>query len=101
MEATVVKDWESLSGFVYNRVSGKDTTKLSEKDYDLLNKEVSNVVNELSVEDISEKAKKIMSLNILDRKVNFDIFEKVPQLWYVYYSTALVISAEDQRVVKE
>lgn len=96
MEATITKDWETLSSFVYNRVSGKDTSRLTENDYDVLNKEVSRMVKDFVIEERADEVKKIMSLNILDKKVSFDIFDKVPPLWYAYYGTAMITVAEEQ-----
>lgn len=101
MEATVVKDWEALNSFVYNRVSGKDKTRLTENDYDVLNKAASKMIGEFDVEKMSDSVKKVMGLNILDKKVSFDIFDKVPPLWYAYYGTAMIIDAEESRTVKE
>lgn len=94
MEAT--KNWETLNSFVYNRVSGKDKSKLTEEDYDTLNKEVSKMVKDFDIKTMSKDVKKIMELNILNKNVSFDIFDKVPPLWYAYYGTSMIISEEEK-----
>ena len=99
MEATVTKDWETLSSFVYDRVSGKDTSKLTENDYDALNKDISKMIASFDVESMKGKVRQIMELNILDKKVSFDIFYKIPPLWYAYYGSAIIIDAEDSQGV--
>ena len=86
MKATeAVQNWENLSDFIFTRVSGADKSPLSESDYELLNKEGNNVIKNIAIDELFAETKKIMNLNILDKDVDFSFFEKVPNLWSVYF----------------
>ena len=86
MKATeAVQNWENLSDFIFARVSGADKSPLSESDYELLNKEGNNVIKNIAIDELFVETKKIMNLNILDKDVDFSFFEKVPNLWSVYF----------------
>ena len=94
MKATdIVKSWKDLSGFVYDRVSGRDKTDFSDEDWELINREGSKLVKDIGVDEISPKAKKLMELNILDKNVNFKVFEKIPAIWAAFYKNSIKIVA--------
>ena len=89
MVATDVKDWKTLNEFVYEQVSGKDSTPLSENDVEFLNKKAREIFSNLKVEDIRDDVNAMTEVNILDKKSDLSIFQLVPEVWTVYYSIAL------------
>lgn len=100
MKATEVKNWKDLSGFVWDRVSGEDKTKISDTDYEKLDAEAAKILKDVSVDEINAKARKLMTLNVLNRKVNFAFFEKVPNIWKYYYNISIdSVAAEVGQVI--
>lgn len=96
MEATeAVQNWRNLSDFIFARVSGADKSSLSESDYYLLNKEGNNIIKNIAIDELFAETKKIMNLNILEKDVDFSFFDKVPNLWSVYYKGAEGILASE------
>lgn len=96
MKATdVVKSWKDLSGFIYDRVSGSNKEHFSESDWELIDTEGSKVLKDVGVDELSAKSKKVMSLNILDKKVSFKVFEKIPNIWKCYFGTVVDLAAAE------
>ena len=89
MVATDVKDWKTLNEFVYEQVSGKDSTPLSEDDVEFLNKKAREIFSNLKVEEIRDDVNAMTEVNMLDKKSDLSIFQLVPEVWTVYYSIAL------------
>lgn len=91
MKATeAVKDWKSLSDFIFTKVSGTDTTPLTTSEAELIEKESANIFKDVSVDDIKPFVEKIMNINILE--LNLDVFEMIPSVWKVIYPTAICVS---------
>ena len=96
MKATeAVQNWRNLSDFIFARVSGADKSSLSESDYELLNKEGNHVIKNITIDELFAETKKIMNLNILEKDVDFSFFDKVPNLWSVYYKGAEGVLASE------
>ena len=89
MIATDVKDWKTLNEFVYEQVSGKGSTPLSEDDVEFLNKKAREIFSNLKVEEIRDDVNAMTEVNMLDKKSDLSIFQLVPEVWTVYYSIAL------------
>lgn len=90
-----VKDWNNLSTFVVNRVSGEDTTELSQEDIEKINAASLELAKDADIGIFIAKAKKLMNLNILDKKVNFKVFEQFPYMWQMLYSKSIDIVAAE------
>lgn len=96
MKATdVVKSWKDLSGFIYDVVSGANKNDFSNDDWEMIDQKGTELMKDLGLDEIYSKAKKIMNLNILDRKVSFDVFEKVPNIWQHYCGIAIDVVASE------
>lgn len=95
MKVTEIKTWKDLNGFVFDRLTGVDASDVSEDEWSLLDKTAAPILNDTSIDEIQSKVKKIMNLNILDKNVNFKFFEKIPNIWAAYYSTAIGMIAAD------
>lgn len=88
MKATEIKNWKTLSTFVYDLISGKDDSYYKDEDFLELNEVADGVLNELGDADLYSSVNKIMNLNILDKNVRFDLFEKLPAVWNRYFPVA-------------
>ena len=94
-EAT--KNWDNLSNFVYERVTGNNKDYISPEQYEKLDDEGYKVLNSTSVEDIVEKIRPLMGVNIMDKDVDFKFFENTPKIWSQYYKVSLSDVAEGYR----
>jgi len=89
----ITKDWKSLCGYVVGKVAGEIDEKLSDEQIDEINKEAIKLVKDVGIDEVLSFAKKVMNLNILDKKVNFKIFEEYPAVWHKLYSTSIDVVA--------
>jgi len=74
----------------------------------ILNEEVSAKINadiaekgkDVGLDEILPFAKKILNLNVLDKKVNFKVFESFPALWQKLYGTSIdLVAVENRQIV--
>ena len=89
----ITKDWKSLCGYVVGRVAGENDEKLSNDEIDEINKVAIKIAKDAGIDEVLPFAKKVMNLNILDKKVNFKIFETYPTVWHKLYSTSIDVVA--------
>ena len=89
----ITKDWKSLCGYVVGKVAGEIDDKLSNDEIDEINKEAIKIAKDAGIDEVLTFAKKVMNLNILDKKVNFKIFETYPAVWHKLYSTSIDVVA--------
>ena len=91
----VTKNWKSLAGYVVGRVAGEETEELTQTQYDEINKASKPLAEGAGIDDVLTVSKKVMNLNILDKKVNFKEFSKFPIIWQKIYSVSMdVVAAE-------
>ena len=62
-----------------------------------INAEIAEKGKDIGVDEILPFVKKILNLNILDKKVNFKIFESIPALWQKLYGTYINLVAVENR----
>lgn len=93
MKVTEIKTWKDLSGFVSDRVSGIDKSEISDDDWVILDKNAKEILVDVGADEIQNKAKKLMNVNILDKNTDFKFFEKVPNIWRAYYTTSIGLVA--------
>lgn len=96
MKATEINDWKSLSSFVFDRVSGA-VDDFTDEEYEIINKNSVGILKDIGSDLLGAQVKKIMSLNILNRKVSFKVFEKLPNVWTKYFGTSIDIAASEFR----
>lgn len=93
------KNFKNLSDFVYERIiDSKSYETLSEEDGSKLEKATASILDAANPEIIRAKVLKIMNINILDKNVNFSIFDKLPSLWRTYYLLSQPIAEVGVRV---
>ena len=61
-----------------------------------INAEIAEKGKDIGVDEVPF-VKKILNLNILDKKVNFKIFESFPALWQKLYGTSINLVAVENR----
>lgn len=84
-----MKTLNELTDFLYDVVSGKnDFTFASEDDAKKFDDEGFNILKDSSSDLIIAKTSKLASLNILDKRTNFKIFDSLPKIWSVYQNAA-------------
>lgn len=88
MKAIDIKNWKALNAFVYDLISGKDDSYYKNEDFLEFDEAAANILSELGDADLYPAVQKIMSLNILDENVRFDLFEKLPTVWNRYFPVA-------------
>lgn len=93
MKVTEIKTWKDLSSFVFDRLIGVDKSEVSDEEWETLNKNSLPILNNVSIDEVQSKAKKVMNVNILDKNINFKFFEKIPNVWNTYYWTSIGIVA--------
>jgi hypothetical protein len=89
----ITKDWKSLCGYVVGKVSGEIDEKLSIEQIDEINKIAVKIAKDAGIDEVLPFAKKVMNLDILDKKVNFKIFEEYPAVWHKLYATSIDVVA--------
>lgn len=89
----ITKDWKSLCGYVVGKVAGENNEKLSNEQVDEINKVAIKIADDAGIDEVLTFAKKVMNLNILDKKVNFKIFEEYPAVWHKLYATSIDVVA--------
>ena len=89
----ITKDWKSLCGYVVGKVAGDKDEKLSNDEIDEINKVAIKIAKDAGIDEVLPFAKKVMNLNILDKKVNFKIFETYTAVWHKLYSTSIDVVA--------
>lgn len=101
MKATeITESWKSLSGFIFDRVSGENKDIFTDEEYESININARKILKDVGNDLIVAQAKKIINLNILDKNVSFDIFEKLPSVWKKYYSLSIdVVAAENGQYI--
>lgn len=58
------------------------------------------IIKDTSRDLIMGKMRKIMDINILDKKVNFSVFEKLPKCWKILYTMCIdTIASENGQAV--
>ena len=62
-----------------------------------INAEIAEKGKDIGVDEVLPFVKKILNLNILDKKVNFKIFESFPALWQKLYGTSINLVAVENR----
>lgn len=92
----VTKNFKSFTDFIYQSVSDAEHAETFDDDQAVkLDKQGIKLIEEKGVDMIMAKASKIMSLNILDKNVSFDVFERLPRVWAAYQNAAsAVVSSE-------
>lgn len=80
--------WKAISESVLAAVNGN-----GDCDYEAVERTVNS--KKFGIDQVLPLAKKIMNLNILDRKVNFEVFENLPTLWKMILGTAADVVAID------
>ena len=58
-----------------------------------INAEIAEKGKDIGVDEVLPFVKKILNLNILDKKVNFKIFESFPALWQRLYGVSIDLVA--------
>lgn len=96
MKATEINDWKSLSSFVFDRVSGV-VDDFTDEEYEVINKNSIGILKNVGSDLLGSQARKIMNLNILNRKVSFKVFEKLPNVWAKYFGTSVDIVASESK----
>lgn len=84
-----VKDWNSLRTFVYDVVSGVDKRLFSDEQLSNLNHVGAKILLNVGEKDVAEAVNQIMELNILNKNVNFKVFDSLPAIWMVYYHSSI------------
>ena len=64
-----------------------------------INAEIAEKGKDIGVDEALPFVKKILNLNILDKKVNFKIFGFFPALWQRLYGTSIDLVAVESRQV--
>ena len=64
-----------------------------------INANIAERGKDVGIDEILPFAKKILNLNILDKKVNFKIFGFFPALWQRLYGTSIDLVAVESRQV--
>ena len=64
-----------------------------------INAEIAEKGKNIGVDEVLPFVKKILNLNILDKKVNFKIFGFFPALWQRLYGTSIDLVAVESRQV--
>ena len=62
-----------------------------------INAEIAEKGKDIGVDEVLPFVKKILNLNILDKKVNFKIFESFPALWQRLYGVSIDLVAVESR----
>lgn len=62
-----------------------------------INADIAEKGKEVGLDEILPLAKKILNLNVLDKKVNFKVFESFPALWQKLYGTSIDLVAVENR----
>lgn len=62
-----------------------------------INADIVEKGKDVGVDEILPLAKKILNLNVLDKKVNFKIFETFPALWEKLYGISIDLVAVENR----
>lgn len=100
MKVTEIKTWKDLNGFVFDRLTGVDKSEVSDEEWETLNKNSLPILNDVNIDEIQSKAKKVMNVNILDKNVNFKFFEKIPNVWNAYYWTSIgMVAAASGQII--
>lgn len=88
-----VSNWKDLSGFIFDRATGVNKDVISDDEWAQLDKDAVGIMGEVGNDEIQAKAKKIMNLNILDKNVDFKFFQKIPNVWALYYTNCIALAA--------
>ena len=64
-----------------------------------INAEIAEKGKDIGVDEVLPFVKKILNLNVLDKKVNFKIFGFFPALWQRLYGTSIDLVAVESRQV--
>ena len=64
-----------------------------------INANIAEKGKDVGIDEVLPFVKKILNLNILDKKVNFKIFESFPALWQRLYGTSIDLVAVESRQV--
>lgn len=89
----VTKDFKSFTDWIYQQVTDKkNADPITDDEAAILDKEGYKLIQDQGIDMVMAKASKIASLNILSKNVNFDIFERLPWVWYAYQTAAEVES---------
>ena len=62
-----------------------------------INADIAEKGKDVGLDEILPFAKKILNLNVLDKKVNFKVFESFPALWQKLYGTSIDLVAVENR----
>jgi hypothetical protein len=62
-----------------------------------INADIAEKGKDVGLDEILPFAKKILNLNVLDKKVDFKIFESFPALWQKLYGTSIDLVAVENR----
>ena len=62
-----------------------------------INAEIAEKGKDIGVDEVLPFVKKILNLNILDKKVNFEIFGFFPALWQRLYGVSIDLVAVESR----
>lgn len=84
----ITKDFKSFTDWIYQEVTDKNAEAITDEEALELDSRGFALIQEKGIDMIMAKASKISSLNILDKNVNFKVFENLPKIWFAYQNAA-------------
>ena len=87
----VTKDFRSFTDWIYQQVTDKKNRETITDDEAVeLDKKGYKLISEQGIDMVMAKVSKIASLNILDKNVSFEVFDRLPRVWAAYQQAAEV-----------
>lgn len=93
-------NWKDLSGYVFDRIVGKNVDKLSDEDCERLDRRAAALLKEIDVVELLPMVENVMNLNILDKNIKFKELERFPSVWQKIYAIAIdIVAAENRQAI--
>lgn len=92
----VTKDLKSFTDFINDEVMG-DALYFSSDEALKLDEAGAKLLNDAAIDLVMAKISKVMNANILDKKVDFSVFEKLPNVWKCYQNAAEIATLNTTR----
>lgn len=83
------KTWKELADEVLLMMTGEKSIPTNEDEITAMNVAFETKAKELGIDSTLPFSKKVLNLNILDKKVNFKVLELFPALWKTVYATSM------------